>query len=281
MTNLVERYTAESLLLPEATVRVMRPQLRTINVHWHDFYELSLVVEGSADHVVNGVQQAIGPGSAFLLSPADFHEIHPHGSTPLTCYNTVIDPHVMERHLDALGPGGVDGLPWVTDDFMDAEPDFRRLHQEFDGQAIGSSAIADALVTCVVVELARRCNISAAVPATASTGAVDDVRRAVLYVDRHFRGPISLADAAAQAHLSANYFSERFRDYTGSSFQAYLQNRRLRFARSLLGSTELGVTEICHAAGFNDVSHFGRAYRRRYAESPSQYRGSSRSAAAR
>ncbi len=38
-----------------------------------------------------------------------------------------------------------------------------------------------------------------------------------------------------------------------------LQNRRLRFARSLLVSTDLGVTEVCHAAGLNSRSHFGRA----------------------
>jgi AraC-like DNA-binding protein len=98
------------------------------------------------------------------------------------------------------------------------------------------------------------------------------IARAVLYVDHHFREPLTLADVAAQAHLSPNYFSERFRDFTGTSFQAYLQQRRLRFARSLLAATDLGVTEACHAAGFNSVSHFGRAYRRRYGQAPSAYR---------
>ncbi|ETK32863.1 helix-turn-helix transcriptional regulator [Microbispora sp. ATCC PTA-5024] len=69
--------------------------------------------------------------------------------------------------------------------------------------------------------------------------------------------------------VSPNYFSERFRDHTGSSFQVYLQERRLRFARSLLASTSLSVTEVCHAAGFNTLSHFRRAYRRRYGSAPS------------
>jgi AraC-like DNA-binding protein len=38
----------------------------------------------------------------------------------------------------------------------------------------------------------------------------------------------------------------------------------LRFARSLLASTSLTFTEAGNAAGFNDISHFGRAFRRRY-----------------
>jgi transcriptional regulator GlxA family with amidase domain len=175
---------------------------------------------------------------------------------------------VMERQLAALGSPALDGFPWQTDDFLDAEQDFRRLRDEFDQPRLGSARMTDALVVCLVVELARRCRIDD--PERSRVPAADqDLRAAVLYVDRHFREPLTLADAAAQAHLSPNYFSERFRQYTGTSSQLYLQECRLRFARSLLASTTLGVTEVCHAAGFNSLSHFGRAYRRRYDESPS------------
>jgi AraC-like DNA-binding protein len=273
VTDPVERYSVESLLSPEAIARVMRPQLRRIDVHWHDFYELCLVTSGSARHILNGTEYQIGTGSAFLLSPADFHEIHALGPDPVGCYNVVIDPHVMERQLDVLGPLGADGFPWATDDFASASSDFLRLQREFDTPSAGSSVMANALVTSLLVALARRCGRgsgSSALPA--GPGRVDDLQRAVRYVDRHFREPLSLADAAVQAHLSPNYFSERFRAYTGMPFQSYLQARRLRFARSLLRSTSLGVTEVCHAAGFNSLSHFGRAYRRRYGEAPSQRR---------
>ena len=106
----------------------------------------------------------------------------------------------------------------------------------------------------------------------ATTAPDDQLRRALFFVDQHFREPLTLQDVAAQAHLSANYFSERFHEYTGVSFQAYLLHRRLRFARSLLGATDVSITEACHAAGFNNVSHFGRAYRARYGHPPSATR---------
>jgi AraC-like DNA-binding protein/mannose-6-phosphate isomerase-like protein (cupin superfamily) len=269
MTDPVERYTVESLLRPEASVRVMRPELRDVNVHWHDFYELCLVTDGSADHLLNGAHRRIGPGDAFLLSPSDFHELHARGREPLRCFNTVIDPLAMERQLDALGPAGTGVFPWVVSDFGDTIPDFERLQREFNSPAPGSTAMVSAVLTTLLIELARRCAIDTGAPARPDEVASDAMRRAVLYVDRHFREPVTLAEAAAQAHLSPNYFSERFRAYTGASFQTYLQDRRLRFARSLLVSTPLGVTEVCHAAGFNDLSHFGRSYRRRYGEAPS------------
>ncbi|MEU2615004.1 AraC family transcriptional regulator [Micromonospora sp. NPDC007271] len=272
MTDLVERFSSESLLLPDSGARVMRPRLRTVDVHWHDYYELCLVVSGVAEHVVNGAPRRIGRGSAFLLSPADFHAIRPLGHEPLDCYNTVIDPGLMERQLAGLGPPSVGDLPWQTDDFLDAEVDLRRLQAEFEEPRLGSARLVEALVGCLVVELARRQLVEAAV-ADHRLGVSDELRAAVRFVDRHFREPISLADAARRAHLSSNYFSERFREYTGSSFQLYLQERRLRFARSLLASTSLSVTEVCHAAGFNSLSHFGRAYRRRYGTAPSDRSG--------
>jgi AraC-like DNA-binding protein/mannose-6-phosphate isomerase-like protein (cupin superfamily) len=275
VTDLVERFRVETLLLPDAAARVMQPRLRNVDVHWHDYYELSLVLSGEAEHVVNGERRTIGRGSAFLLSPADFHSIRAVGDEPLTCYNTVIDPAVMERQLTALGAPAIDGFPWQTDDFLDAEGDFQRLQDEFDEPRLGSARMADALVGCLVVELARRCGVEEPVRPGVPP-AEEDLRAAVLYVDRHFREPLTLAAAAAQAHLSPNYFSERFRKYTGTSFQLYLQECRLRFARSLLASTTLGVTEVCHAAGFNSLSHFGRAYRRRYDEPPSALRGVAR-----
>jgi AraC-like DNA-binding protein/mannose-6-phosphate isomerase-like protein (cupin superfamily) len=270
----VERYTIDGLLARDTEIRVIRQQLRHVDVHWHDFYELAYVIAGSARHVLNGSDRLVGPGSVFLLTPTDFHELHATSEQPLTCYNVVIDPQVGERQLDELLPSRTGWPPAVADGFDEAEPDFRRLWDESLATRPGSAALMEAVLRCVLIELIRKRDPTAAAGEREwMTGAQAEVRRAVSYVDRHFREPLTLADVAAQAHLSPNYFSERFRQATGTPFQAYLQQRRLRFARSLLASTDLGVTEVCHAAGFNNASYFGRAYRRRYGEAPSAHRG--------
>ena len=268
MTDVVERYRSSALLAPHARARVMTPALGPVDVHWHDFYELSVVLEGRATHVLNGVPGALGPGSAFVLSPADLHEIRPHDGQALRCYNLVIDPDDVETLLDRLATGVT--FPLVAEGCLDLASDLERLARELDDSSPEASVTAAALVTCLLVALVRRgltLQGSQRVPA-----GHEGVRRAVRYVDRHFREPLSLADVAGLAHLSPNYFSERFHEVTGSSFQHYLQDRLLRFAHSLLQGTGLGVTEICHAAGFSDLSHFGRLYRRRFDTAPNQGR---------
>jgi AraC-like DNA-binding protein/mannose-6-phosphate isomerase-like protein (cupin superfamily) len=266
----LERYTVDGLLARDAEIRVMRPELRRVDVHWHDFYELVFVLSGTARHVLNGETYEAAPGTVFLLTPTDFHELHATTDHPLTCYNVVIDPLRAERCLDDLVPSPSSWLPCVVPDFAAAEPDFSRLWSESVAGRPGAAALMESVLRCILIELARRSDRNEAGSAPDRLAdARGEIRRAVVFVDRHFREPLTLAEVAAQAHLSPNYFSERFRQSTGTSFQGYLQQRRLRFAHSLLASTELGVTAICHAAGFNNPSHFGRAYRRHYGQSPS------------
>jgi AraC-like DNA-binding protein len=268
--NRLERYTAHSLLAPAAQVRVMRQRVWRLDVHWHDFYELVHVCEGRAVQGLNGAEATLAPGRTFLLTPADFHEIAAADGGPLTCCNVVIEAGLLEGRLDEFLPGR-HRAAWACGGAHELRPDFERLWRESHLDRPWATTMLHAVLQGLMVELARRCAGSDGGPAPVAHEHVD-IQRAVLFVDRHFREPLTLASVAAQAHLSANYFSERFRDLTGVSFQSYLQHRRLAFARSLLASTALGVTEVCHAAGFNNLSDFGRAYRNRYGESPTASR---------
>jgi AraC-like DNA-binding protein/mannose-6-phosphate isomerase-like protein (cupin superfamily) len=250
---------------------VQTPELGSVGVHWHDYYELGYVLEGEAAHVVNAVEEHITPGSAFLLSPADFHALEPVGSVPLRVLNAVLHPQLVESVLDSVIPSADTWLPWTTAALPSGAPAVRRVCEETASRAPGWEVVVDALLRGLVVDLARSCSPATGGADQSRTVAQPSagVRRAVRFVERHFREPLTLAQVAAVAHLSPHWFSEQFRVATGASFQGYLKRRRLQFARALLDSTDLGVTEVCHAAGFNDPSYFGRAYRAQYGSSPS------------
>ena len=64
-----EIYLAKDMLYEVSHCIVGRaPQL-----HWHEFYEIEYVIEGTATQIINGKEYPIGPGSVTLLSPVDFH----------------------------------------------------------------------------------------------------------------------------------------------------------------------------------------------------------------
>jgi len=94
----------------------------------------------------------------------------------------------------------------------------------------------------------------------------------VIHIQHHFRQPLSLQDAARQAHLSPNYFSDLFHKASGLSIQHYLQQQRLQFAQALLRGSSLPVTELSYGAGFDTLTHFERVFRREFGMTPSQAR---------
>jgi AraC-like DNA-binding protein/mannose-6-phosphate isomerase-like protein (cupin superfamily) len=273
----IERYGIDELLDADPndgsarrrrSFAVQVPALTSIGVHWHDYYELGFVLDGRASHVVNGLVHTLTPGSVFLLSPADFHAIESSGTQPLVMVNAVLHPELVERTLESVRSGDPH-LPWSAPDLAAASADLGRIPDELLTRRPGWDVLVESALTAAVVQLARTRGDDDPAEDAGGPAASAHVRRAVRHVEQHFREPLTLAQVAAVAHLSPHWFSEQFRRATGDSFQSYLKRRRLQFARALLDSTQLGVTEVSQAAGFNDPSYFGRAYREQYGVPPS------------
>lgn len=92
------------------------------------------------------------------------------------------------------------------------------------------------------------------------------------YVAVHYPERISLADLAAMTNMSPSSFSRFFKMRTGRTVSEYLTDIRLgNAARALVDTTE-GVSEICYACGFNNLSNFNRIFKARRGLSPREFR---------
>lgn len=69
-------------------------------------------------------------------------------------------------------------------------------------------------------------------------------------------------------------YIQRLFEAEGASFSEFLRDCRLDFAFRLLDAPDGGrtIAAIAFEAGFSDLSSFNRAFRRRYAMTPSQVR---------
>ena len=88
------------------------------------------------------------------------------------------------------------------------------------------------------------------------------------------RQDFNLADCAAQMALSVGYI-QHLLARNGERFGSILLDERLAAAAQSLTDPKnrhLQVSTIAYAAGFKDMSHFGRAFRTRYGQSPGEWR---------
>jgi len=89
---------------------------------------------------------------------------------------------------------------------------------------------------------------------------------------------LSLERLAAQQGVSTRYVQMLFEE-DGTTFSEFVLARRLDAARSMLTSpryTAWSVTAIALEAGFGDVSHFNRRFKRRFQITPTEMRAQAR-----
>jgi AraC family transcriptional regulator len=89
-------------------------------------------------------------------------------------------------------------------------------------------------------------------------------------IDRDYAHDLRLDAIAREAGMSAFHFARVFAELVGAPPHRYLRDARLRAAAAMLRDGR-NVTDTCFACGFNDLSHFGRAFAQRYGRTPSVY----------
>ncbi len=91
-------------------------------------------------------------------------------------------------------------------------------------------------------------------------------------IEKYSTSPISLENLAVISGRSLSSFKRDFKKIYNAAPATWLRQKRLTKAKELLESTELPVSEICFATGFENVSHFSRVFKQYYGNSPSFYR---------
>ena len=104
---------------------------------------------------------------------------------------------------------------------------------------------------------------------------VSRLKQARQYIDGHFASNIEIQALAKQVCVSHHHFIREFRKYYGETPYQYLINRRLDAATKLIRGDKKPVAEICNVVGFTTADSFYRAFRRRFKQSPTQFRAES------
>ncbi len=100
------------------------------------------------------------------------------------------------------------------------------------------------------------------------------VRRAKEFLQSHATEPLSLVDVCQHLGVSARALQLTFKQHTGQSPMAYLQNVRLDRVREALRHAEPGVpitvSRVAAEYGFLHLGHFAAHYQKRFGELPTQ-----------
>jgi AraC-like DNA-binding protein len=100
------------------------------------------------------------------------------------------------------------------------------------------------------------------------------IHEAISYIDHNFQNDISVENIAEVCGLNRSYFGKIFKQATGKTPQEFLINYRMIKATELLMLTEMPISDISKAVGYDNPMHFSRAFKTIYEVSPRTWRNS-------
>jgi transcriptional regulator GlxA family with amidase domain len=98
----------------------------------------------------------------------------------------------------------------------------------------------------------------------------DDIRigHVVALIHARLAEPCRVDQLARAVNMSPSYLTRLFREQTGRSPVSFVRELRQRRAYELVQTTFLSIKEVMAAVGWNDPSHFCRAFKTRFGVSP-------------
>ena len=98
------------------------------------------------------------------------------------------------------------------------------------------------------------------------------ISKSVQHLVANFRDEIRLEDLLKISGLSRPTFARQFKQHSGHSFSAFVNELRLQAARRELRDRERSVLDIALACGFRQVTFFNRLFKREMGCTPVEYR---------
>ena len=92
------------------------------------------------------------------------------------------------------------------------------------------------------------------------------------YINSNYSGRITVAGICASGHVGKNTCIDLFKKYTHMSPIDYVRSIRLLNAINYLKNSEMSITEIAYAVGFNSASYFTKSFRQFYDMTPVEYK---------
>jgi AraC-like DNA-binding protein len=93
-------------------------------------------------------------------------------------------------------------------------------------------------------------------------------------MEKNFCFNLKLEDYAELAHRSLSAFKRDFKQQYDDTPGKWLTKRRAHYAANLLANSGMSISQTAFESGFEDLSHFSRAFKSIIGNSPSDYRKS-------
>lgn len=253
-------------------------EARNREFHFHNCYELYLLLEGEISYFAEESCYHMTPGDMILFTDQEIHKAVNRLNTPFTRMVIHIDPLYLWQFSTAqtnlLGcfhqhkPGACNLLSLTVEQQTRFREYFHLLQAGEAQEDYGS----DLRAITALIHLFLMVN-EGFLEETAQSGKMADHRilPVMSYINRHLEGNLTLDSIAEACSLDKYYLSHLFKKETGCTIFQYILVKRIALAKELL-SLGSSVSDACQQSGFHDYANFIRSFKKVTGCSPGVYK---------
>ena len=216
------------------------------------YYDLTMVIKGELDYVIDGERLHLESGDLILISEGAVRErLESEEPVDYISFNFTSDREIRlplqlknAVHSDAL-------LLIAAYDKIGVSPYFDNKEKN------------EHLLACLISVLEDRAERQKFSPLTL---------KIMKFIRQNIQNKVTLEDISRLTFFSSIYCDTVFKREVGSSIIDYLLDIRVDEAKKLLLEGTMSLREIAESVGFNDYNYFSRVFKARTGYPPSTYR---------
>ena len=237
----------------------------TIRENGREDYQLLYVSQGEYRFVFDGTEVKVPAGTAALYRPHEVQKYYMVGDSDTEIFWTHFTGYDCERYLKELGFSH-SGIYTVgaNEKFLIL---YKWIIKELQLKRENYINIATGYFKQLLYLMSRSYN--SGIEQNSETHFAE---AAMLYFYRNFSSNISIDEYALSQNITPCWLRRCFKKHTGVSPQQFINDIRLSYARELLLTTDLKISEISERCGYENPFYFSRIFAKNIGCSPIQFK---------
>lgn len=240
------------------------------NMHFHDSIEITLLIKGKCNQIINGTEYFMPTYTYTIMWRQDYHKFYDFSADNLL-YNLMISPSLLSesilKKLEATPSDKICTLPKEVGKTVIAILDTLAQSQSFNQSYMPqlASSLCQNLINIFFCHYKTH-------PTSKIISQENIIQSALIYINSHYREPLSLNDIAKYANCNATYLSESFHKKINMTVKQYITILRIKEAKKLLVTTKDSISSIAYDCGYTSLASFNRNFSELENLSPTAYR---------
>ena len=256
--------------------------------HKHNFFELTFVLEGSGQHILNESIIDYKKGDLFYLTPKDEHEFVVSSPSKfglikfteqlfLEKLNNIANNNWVKHMETVMHHSNIlpESIIVSENDRVQLFRLYQIIKDEIKNSKSSSRNILLELFGAILIIISRNIESTLGDFQKGYISEEEKIESILSYIRNHIQDKekVKINAIAKEFYISPNYVSIFIKKHTGISIQQYVLQTKVKIAERLLMQTNLTISEIAAKTGFADSSHFNKIFKKYNGVNPSEFSG--------